>query len=338
MSKNTRADVDIQVANELIRRALMSCGANGDIAQSVAASCIDAQREGSDGGGLGGAIDYCNALRAGRVQGSLPHRSERPALALFAVDAAEGFTHPAFDAEFEALCDTTREVGVAVFGLRNGYASGSLGYYVRRLADRGFVALAATNAGPALVAASGAKEPVFCTNPIALGVPRDNTYPLVIDQSSSQTAMVNLRIAADNGHDIPDNWALDTNGQPTTDPAAALNGVLLAFGGARGANVALLVEMLAAGATAANWSLEAPSYIEGEQSPGTGLLVIAIHAALLAGPQMARRIDDYLNQLRERYGAYIPGERRAANRDRQTDSLSVNTAMLTALRNLAGAD
>jgi len=95
---------------------------------------------------------------------------------------------------------------------------------------------------------------------------------------------------------------------------------------------------LAAGATAANWSLEAPSYIEGEQSPGTGLLVIAIHAALLAGPQMARRIDDYLNQLRERYGAYIPGERRAANRDRQTDSLSVNTAMLTALRNLAGAD
>ena len=91
--------------------------------------------------------------------------------------------------------------------------------------------------------------------------------PLVIDQATSATAYVNLRKAAEHGEPIPEGWAIDAAGQPTTDARAALDGLLLAFGGKRGANIALMVEVLAAGMTGANWSLDCPPFDQGSDSP-----------------------------------------------------------------------
>ncbi|TIW17972.1 MAG: Ldh family oxidoreductase, partial [Mesorhizobium sp.] len=100
--------------------------------------------------------------------------------------------------------------------------------------------------------------PVYCTNPMSFAAPAADGSPLVIDQSSSATAFVNIRKAAEDGRKIPEGWALDASGNPTTDPAAAMKGAMLAFGGQRGANIALMVEVLAAGLSGANWSLDAP--------------------------------------------------------------------------------
>ena len=101
-------------------------------------------------------------------------------------------------------------------------------------------------------------------------------------------------------------WALDATGNPTTDPAAAMKGALLAFGGGRGANIALMVEMLAAGVTGANWSLDAPSFMEGAENPGTGLFVVAIEPKLL-DPDFERRAGEQVERLRRRYGVHSPG-------------------------------
>src|SRR5690606_11951921 len=139
----------------------------------------------------------------------------------------------------------------------------------------GLVALAATN-GPALMAGSGSTRPVFCTNPLAFAAPRSDAPPLLIDQASSATAFVNIREAARRGEEIPPGWAVDREGNETTDPGKAIGGALRAFGGARGANIALMVEVLAAGVTGANWSLDAPSFTAGSQSPGSGLFVLGI--------------------------------------------------------------
>ena len=136
--------------------------------------------------------------------------------------------------------------GIALFAQKGSYTTGELGYYPRRLAEAGLVALAATS-GPALMTVAGAKTPVYCTNPIAFAAPLDEGPPLIIDQASSATAFVELRRYAERGEALPPGWAVDADGQPTTDPQAALRGALLAFGGARGANIALMVEVLAAG-------------------------------------------------------------------------------------------
>ena len=109
------------------------------------------------------------------------------------------------------------------------------------------------------------------------------------------------------GEPLPPGWAIDEAGRETTDPHAAIRGALLAFGGVRGANIALMVEVLAAGLTAANWSLDAPPFDRGSVSPGAGLIVVAIAARLLA-PDFPARVRRQLERL-ARLGVYIPGRR-----------------------------
>ncbi|TIX61012.1 MAG: Ldh family oxidoreductase, partial [Mesorhizobium sp.] len=118
------------------------------------------------------------------------------------------------------------------------------------------------------------------------------------------------RKAAEDGRKIPEGWALDASGNPTTDPAAAMKGAMLAFGGQRGANIALMVEVLAAGLSGANWSLDAPWFSGGPDSPGTGLFVLAVEPKLL-DPDFEKRMKDQLERLRRRYGVHVPGRARA---------------------------
>ncbi len=165
----------------------------------------------------------------------------------------------------------------------------------------------------------GARTPVYCTNPIAFAAPLDEGPPLLIDQASSATAFVELRRYADRGESLPPGWAVDADGQPTTDPRAAMRGALLAFGGARGANIALMVEVMAAGLGGANWALDAPSFLTGDRSPGAGLTVIAIAPALLA-PDFPQRLRLQLDRLAA-LGVHIPGRRDAVAEIELPDAL-----------------
>ena len=144
---------------------------------------------------------------------------------------------------------------------------------------------------------------------------------LLIDQASSATAFVNIRDAAANGRAIPDTWALDQDGEPTTDPFAAMQGALIAFGGTRGANVALMVEVLAAGLTGANWSLDAPDFQAGDASPGCGLFVLALSPQLFADDFPAR-LASQVARLAGDYGVHVPGIDRVA-RQRRAESAGI---------------
>ena len=150
---------------------------------------------------------------------------------------------------------------------------------------------------------------------MAFGVPVEGAPPLIIDQSSSATAFVNIRAAAEAGKDIPPGWALDAEGWPTTDPNAAMQGALLAFGGNRGANVALMVELLSAGINGANWSLDAPPFGVGSEGPGTGMTVVAI-APRLIDPDFETRLAAQIRRLSDDYGVHIPGRAKAETRAR----------------------
>ena len=228
-------------------------------------------------------------------------------------DGNGGAAHPGFDIAFESLVEAAKGFGIALFTQRNAYTCGALGYFVRRLAECDLVAMAATN-GPALLAGSGATKPVYCTNPLAFAAPIADGPPLVIDQASSVTAFVNIRAAAGEGLPIPDGWALDADGGPTTDAAAAIKGALLAFGGSRGANIALMVEVLAAGINGANWSLDTPPFDRGTEGPGAGLTVIALSPALI-DPGFAQRLALQLERLSGGYGVHIPGRAKATARE-----------------------
>jgi (2R)-3-sulfolactate dehydrogenase (NADP+) len=308
----------LQAASDLAARAIRAAGASDEAALSLARATVSANAHGKGSSGFSHLMDYLSALRAGRIVGDAEPVVTSPAPAVIHCDAKGGIAQTGFDLAFDSLSERARTFGLALFAQNGSYTTGELGYYPRRLADSGLVAFAATS-GPALMTVAGAKTPVYCTNPIAFAAPLDEGPPLLIDQASSATAFVQLRHYAERGETLPPGWAVDGDGEPTTDPQAALRGALLAFGGARGANIALMVEVMAAGLTGANWALDAPSFISGDRSPGAGLLVIAITPALLA-PDLPQRLRLQLDRLTE-LGVHIPGRRATATEIELPDAL-----------------
>lgn len=293
--------------------ALAACGAAG-AGPAAAASLVDATLSALQFGpeelGFPHLLVYLRSLREGRIAGTAEPRIERPLPAMILSDARGGIAQLGFDRAYDDLAQQARALGVAVFTQKNSYTTGELGYYVRRLALDGLIGLAATN-GPALMAAAAGGKPVFCTNPLAFAAPAPPPQgPLVIDQAASATAYFNIARAAAEGQAIPEGWAVDGEGNPTTDPASALDGALLPFGGYKGANIALLVEMLSAGLSGSAWSLDARDFRKGSKSPAVGLTVLALSPAAI-DPDFAERYALQLTRLRD-LGVHVPG-RRAGN-------------------------
>lgn len=305
MADTDAVRLDLVEATELCERAALAAGANREAAAALAKSVVAAEAKGVTSVGLSHFLDYLDALQAGRIDGSAEPVVTRPSLAVHVSDAKGGLAHTAFDRVWPELAKSARLFGVAIFVQRNAFTCGELGYFTGRMAGEGLVAFAATN-GPALLAGAGGTKPVYCTNPMSFAAPVEGGAPLVVDQSSSATAFVSIRKAAEEGREIPAGWALDSKGRPTTDPTAAMTGALLAFGGNRGANVALMVEVLAAGLSGANWSLDAPPFGEGHEGPGAGLFVLAIEPKLI-DPDFATRLKAQLDRLAFDYHVHIPG-------------------------------
>ncbi len=188
---------------------------------------------------------------------------------------------------------------------------------MERIARAGLLALGFVNA-PASIAPFGGTRPVFGTNPIAVAVPRADGDPMVLDQSSSVVAKSEVAVRRSRGEAIPLGWALDRHGQPTTDPAAALDGgTMLPSGGAKGAGLALIVELMAAWITASSLSIDASPFGNASGGPPrTGQMFLALDPGPIAGPAADTRLARLFSAITGQTGARLPGQRRAAARIR----------------------
>ncbi|MGI5472903.1 Ldh family oxidoreductase [Streptomyces sp. CA-132043] len=247
----------------LCTRALRAAGEEPEAARILARAVVDAERAGNPAVGVAHLFDYLESYRAGRITPGATPDVSRVTPSCLVADARDGLAQVAFEAAAPALFDAAEEAGIAALWIRRSYTCGELGHYARRAAERGLAAVACANS-PALMTLGGSGSAVLGTNPLAYAFPRAGEPPLVIDQASSQTAYVNVRRAADAGEPIPAGWAVGPDGTATTDASAALAGALLPFGGHRGGNIALLVELLAtlAGGT---FSVDAPPFDSGTQ-------------------------------------------------------------------------
>lgn len=296
--------LETQEAFAIARQSILDTGANDSIATSLANAVVSAEWAGSRAVGFAHLPDYLDGFMRGRISKSAEPTLSSPAPALTRVDAHGGIAQLGFDRAFALIVERANTFGVTVFSQTNNFTVGELGYYPRRLAERGLVAIAVTNA-TAQMTTLESRKPVYGTNPMAFAAPTGGAKPFVLDQATSATAFVNVRQAAERGEAIPEGWAVDANGEPTTDARQAVKGLLLAFGGARGANLALMIEMLAAGLTGGNWSIDAPSYAFGNESPAVGLFIVAIKPDLLV-PDFTNRLAAQIERLAG-LGVRIPG-------------------------------
>lgn len=328
--------LSLEEARALVARALERCRTSPQNARSVAAALVAAEADGLKGHGLSRVPSYAAQAKAGKVDGFAVPRLERPCPAVLRVDAAHGFAYPALELAGAALVEAARTEGVAVAAVRRSHHCGAAGHPVERLARAGLVALLFANT-PAAIAPFGGARALFGTNPIAFACPLPQGAPIVIDLSMSKVARGNILAAKQRGEPIPEGWALDAEGRPTTDPAAALAGTMVPLGGAKGAALALMVELLAAGLTGASFASEASSFLDAEgPPPDTGQLLIALDPAAIGGPATAARFGALAAMIGREPGARLPGSRRFAQRARaEAEGLLIAPVLLAEIEALA---
>jgi (2R)-3-sulfolactate dehydrogenase (NADP+) len=323
------AALTLAEAEDLVIRALLRARTSERNARSVARALVRAEAEGLKGHGLSRVPSYAAQARVGKIDGFATPQVTRPKPAVVAVDAAHGFAFPALDAACEALPEAARAQGIAVAPIRRSHHAGAAGHPVERLADDGLVALLFANT-PAAIAPSGGTKPLYGTNPIAFACPMLGAEPIVIDLSLSKVARGNILAAKQRGEPIPEGWAFNADGQPTTDPEAALAGTMAPLGDAKGTALALMVELLAAGLTGGTYAAEATSFLDDKgPPPGTGQLILALDPVALGGPGALARFGALASAIEAQPGTRLPGARRRALRARaEADGIAVADALL----------
>ncbi|UWP99757.1 Ldh family oxidoreductase [Aliiroseovarius crassostreae] len=315
---------------DLSFRALVAAGTSEDNARPLAVATAATEADGVASHGLAYIPIYCEHVQCGKVDGQAKPVVTRPRPSVVAVDAATGFAHSAIDLGFEALIPAAREQGVAVLSIRNSYNCGVLGYHTYRLAQQGLLGIGFTNA-PASIAPSGGAKPVVGTNPFSIAAPGVDGQPaLLIDQSASTIAKSEVMKHAREGKPIPVGWALDADGNPTTDPNVGLKGSMAPSGGYKGVGVALLTEIMAAAMTGATLGIDASPFSgTAGGPPKTGQFFIAIDPAATAGGAYSTSVVALAQSIHQQEGAHLPGDGRRNKRlSAQEKGVAVNKATL----------
>jgi len=328
--------ISTEEATALAVRALKKAGASKAMAQATADALVAAEAEGLSGHGLSRVALYCQHLREGRADGRAKPKVVKKQGATCLIDACGGLAFPAAALAAKEAAKRGKRYGVAFAGVTNSHHFGAAAYHLAPLAQAGLAGLAFTNS-PSAINAWGGKKAFYGTNPVAAIFPRRDAAPIVVDLSLTEVARGKIMLHAKEGKPIPPGWAVDRDGNPTTDPTAALTGSLMAIGGVKGATLALMVEMLCVALTGAAFSYENDSYFEPGNKPRIGHAILAIDPDALAGMSAYySRVEDMVTKMLADEGVRLPGARRQrAAAKARAEGIDLPDALAGELRQLA---
>lgn len=306
--------VSFERAEARLTDIFAAAGASPANAASVAWALVMAEADGLKGHGLSRVPTYLAMLGSGKIDGQVVPKASRPKPGVLAIDAGHGFAYPAIDLAIVEIPELAREQGIIAVPIRRSNHCGAAGLHVERLAEQGLVAMLFANT-PGAIAPWGGSKPVFGTNPIAFAAPLAGREPIVIDMALSKVARGPIVAAKQKGQAIPEGWALDVDGKPTTDAAAALAGTMVPLGDAKGATLAMMVEILAAALVGAHFGFQASSFLDAAGGPpDTGQLILAIDPAAMGGHWFDERMRMLAHAIEDQEGTRLPGVRRLALR------------------------
>lgn len=302
--------LSLENAEARLTEIFAAAGASPANAASVAWALVMAEADGLKGHGLSRVPTYLAMLRSGKIDGQVVPKASRPKPGVLAIDAGHGFAYPAIDLAIAEIPDLAREQGIVAAPIRRSNHCGAAGLHVERLAEQGLVALLFANT-PGAIAPWGGSKPVFGTNPIAFAAPLAGREPVVIDMALSKVARGPIVAAKQKGQAIPEGWALDVHGKPTTDATAALAGTMVPLGDAKGATLAMMVEILAAALVGAHFGFQASSFLDAAGGPpDTGQLILAIDPHAMGGHWFDERMRALVHAIEAQEGTRLPGVRR----------------------------
>lgn len=331
------ANLSLDQLRALAARALEASGASAAMAASTAKALVAADAQGLASHGVARVPQYAGLLKNGRADGKAVATMTRAKGAAILIDAKDGLAFPACDLAIQEAIARAREYGIAIAGVTNSHHFGVAAYHLEAVAAQGMAGIAMGNS-PAAMPMTGGKRALFGTNPIAAVFPRRHGAAISIDLSLSEVARGKIMVAAQKGESIPPGWALDKQGNPTTDAKAALEGMMLPAGGTKGAMLALMVELIVAALTGAQFGFEADSFFAAAGNrPQLGQAFIIINPNALAGNDTyTERVETLLKAMLADEGVRLPGARRNALAEKAAqDGVEISDALLHQLRALA---
>ena len=314
---------------------LQAVGLSRADAQTVAWALVEANLEGIDTHGVSRLALYARRVRAGLAAAHPAFRWTHPAPAVALLDADNALGPVAATAAIDEAVRLAKLQGIGMVAVAHTNHAAALSAYTERAAAAGCIALMVCNTPPGMPPAGG-RAAFFGTNPLAFAAPGPTSAepPVVVDMATSVVARGNIIMAARQDKPIPEGWAIDAEGHPTTDPKAALAGAVLPMAGAKGYALALMIEILSAIIPGTSWGPHVRSPYEDWTAPtDAGLWCLAIHLEpLMSTEEYTTRLGGMLAAIRETETApgqriRIPGERRAALRvERTKEGIPVDAA------------
>jgi len=304
----------LEALHALIVEILIAHNTARENAESVATALVAAEADGQKGHGASRVPSYAAQALSGKAAGHAVPEATRLGDSAAVIDARDGFAYPAIELAQRTLLNALAAAPVAAVAIRNSHHSGVVAHHVEPIARAGCIAISVCNT-PQAIAPWGGNRGVFGTNPIGFAAPRADHPPLVIDMSLSKVARGKINVAAQAGAPIPPDWAFDADGNPTTDAQAAMAGTMAPIGDAKGAQLALMVEILAAALSASCFGFEASSYFTAEgPPPRAGQFLLALDPGPFSEGRFGSRLEDLLAAIEAQPGARLPGQRRVALR------------------------
>jgi (2R)-3-sulfolactate dehydrogenase (NADP+) len=321
----------------LARTALERAGAHAAMAEAAARHLVQAEAQGLPTHGMSRVPFYCSMLRNGRADGAAHPVMVTDRAAACLIDNRDGLPYVSVERAVAEAIQRARRNGIAFAGIRNSSHVGVLGIHLLPVAQAQLAGFAFTNS-PAAIPAWGGKKALFGTNPVAAAFPRKDADPVVIDLALTTVVRGRIMMAMRKGERIPEGWALDRHGKPTTDPKEAIErGSLFPIGGAKGAMLALMFELVCAALTGAAIGPEADSFFsEQGNRPRIGQAFIAIDPAALAGTdKFSERVETIVQAMLADPEVRLPGARRfAAERAARAAGIEVPDDLIAQIEKL----
>jgi delta1-piperideine-2-carboxylate reductase len=300
--------------SDLVTRAFSQNGCDAVNTEALVRTVVTAERDGSLSHGLFRVPGYVASLKSGKVNGRASPKVDHRTPAIVVVNGDNGYAPLAIERGVPALAEAAKKLGVAVMSMTHTHHFAALWPETEAIAAQGLIGLACVCYMP-FVAPHGGNKPLFGTNALSFAWPRPGKDPMVFDMASAAMAQGEVQIAAREGHQVPLGTGLDASGKLTTDPNEILKGMLLPFGGHKGSAIALMVELLAAGAVGERFSFEAAEADNKDGGPPRGgEFMLAISPELLAGSDWAEHCEGFFRRFDAIQGARLPGSRRHKNR------------------------
>jgi LDH2 family malate/lactate/ureidoglycolate dehydrogenase len=229
-----------------VARIFAALGVPGPDAEIVAQDLVAADLEGVASHGVMLVPMYVDRMLAGSVLPRATGEIVSDTGGAVVLDAANALGQVTARRAVRLAVERARMCGLGAVAVRNAFHFGTAGRYARMMADDGCVGIVMSNTRP-LMPAPGGAEALVGNNPLAIALPSAGEHPVEVDMALSATAMGKVRLAEAAGEKIPADWAIDADGRATTDPAAAIKGMLLPAAGPKGFGLAFVIDLICGG-------------------------------------------------------------------------------------------